>query len=147
MTMFNSAPSPKENWASLQKPFKLWEMKPLKNLAKWLMTFRFLQKTKYQSAGYSRTKANKAVRRVVDGKSISRSSKTGRLSYGFANQRFSGGAAHPEHFGKAWNLDHRLEKFKRDDFETWSIPRILKVDSAQRARGSSFQPFAKFSLN
>jgi hypothetical protein len=52
-------------------------MKPLKNLAKWLMTFRSSPKAKSESAGYSRTKANKAVRRVVDGASVSRSSKTG----------------------------------------------------------------------
>lgn len=49
-------------------------------------------KDEIKSAGYSRTKSGKAVRRVVDGASISKSSKTGRLSYGFAGQRFSGGA-------------------------------------------------------
>ena len=52
-----------------------------------------LAQSEIKSAGYSRTKANKAVRRVVDGASVSRSSKTGRLSYGFANQRFSGGGS------------------------------------------------------
>ena len=52
-----------------------------------------LAQSEIKSAGYSRTKANKAVRRVVDGASISRSSKTGRLSYGFAGQRFSGGGS------------------------------------------------------
>ena len=49
-------------------------------------------KDEIKSSGYSRTKSGKAVRRVVDGASISKSSKTGRLSYGFAGQRFSGGA-------------------------------------------------------
>lgn len=49
-------------------------------------------KDEIKSAGYSRTKSGKVVRRVVDGASISKSSKTGRLSYGFAGQRFSGGA-------------------------------------------------------
>lgn len=48
-------------------------------------------KEKITAAGHSRTKSGKAVARVVDGASISRTSKTGRLSYGFAGQRFSGG--------------------------------------------------------
>jgi len=49
-------------------------------------------KTEITKAGYQREKSAKAVRKVVDGASVSRSSKTGRLSYGFAGQRFSGGA-------------------------------------------------------
>lgn len=42
--------------------------------------------------GYQRTKSSGAIKRVVDGATVSRTSKTGRLSYGFARQRFSGGA-------------------------------------------------------
>ncbi len=44
-----------------------------------------------RQAGYSRNVSSKSVRRVVEGVSISKTSKTGRLSYGFAGQRFSGG--------------------------------------------------------
>jgi len=51
-----------------------------------------LAQNEIRQAGYSRDKSAKAVRRVVDGATISRTSKTGRLSYGFAGQRFSGGA-------------------------------------------------------
>jgi len=50
-----------------------------------------LAKNEIKSAGYARTQSNKAIRRVVDGASISRTSKTGRLSIGFSSQRFSGG--------------------------------------------------------
>lgn len=47
---------------------------------------------KIKDAGYGRTVSGKAVQRVVDGVRVSKSSKIGELSYGFASQRFSGGA-------------------------------------------------------
>ena len=52
-----------------------------------------ISKKEIAQAGYGRTVSAKGVRRVVDGASISRTSKTGRLSYGFAGQRFSGGGS------------------------------------------------------
>ena len=52
-----------------------------------------ISKKEIVQAGYGRTVSAKGVRRVVDGASISRTSKTGRLSYGFAGQRFSGGGS------------------------------------------------------
>jgi hypothetical protein len=52
-----------------------------------------ISKREIAQAGYSRTVSAKGVRRVVDGASISRTSKTGRLSYGLAGQRFSGGGS------------------------------------------------------
>jgi hypothetical protein len=52
-----------------------------------------ISKREIAQAGYGRTVSAKGVRRVVDGASISRTSKTGRLSYGFAGQRFSGGGS------------------------------------------------------
>ena len=39
----------------------------------------------------SRTVSGEAVRRVADGVRVSKSSKIGEFSYGFASQRFSGG--------------------------------------------------------
>lgn len=51
----------------------------------------FLQK-QIQAAGYERTFGNKAVRRIVDGSRVKKSSTTGELTFGFASQRFSGGA-------------------------------------------------------
>jgi hypothetical protein len=44
-----------------------------------------------RSAGYERQKAAGAVRKVVDGAKVSKSSKTGRIDIGFASQRLSGG--------------------------------------------------------
>ena len=52
-----------------------------------------ISKREIAQAGYSRTVSAKGVRRVVDGATISKTSKTGRLSYGLAGQRFSGGGS------------------------------------------------------
>lgn len=51
----------------------------------------FLQ-TEIQNAAYKRTQGAKAVKRVVDGSRVKKSSTTGEITYGFASQRFSGGA-------------------------------------------------------
>ena len=45
-----------------------------------------------KESGYRRNVAAKGTRRVVDGATVSKSSKTGLISFGFAGQRFSGGA-------------------------------------------------------
>jgi hypothetical protein len=47
---------------------------------------------KIKATAYGRTVASEAVRRVAEGVRISKSSKIGEFSYGFASQRFSGGA-------------------------------------------------------
>ena len=44
-----------------------------------------------KKAGYARYINPRAVRRIVDGGSVSKTSKVGQISYGFARQRFSGG--------------------------------------------------------
>ena len=44
-----------------------------------------------RQAAYSRYINPTAVRRIVDGGSVSKTSKVGQVSYGFARQRFSGG--------------------------------------------------------
>lgn len=51
----------------------------------------FLQR-EIKQAGYQRTKGAPAVRRIVDGSRVKKSSTTGEITYGFASQRFSGGA-------------------------------------------------------
>jgi len=45
-----------------------------------------------RSAAGNRTVSGTAARRIADGVKISKSSKVGEFSYGFAGQRFSGGA-------------------------------------------------------
>jgi hypothetical protein len=46
---------------------------------------------KIKSAARTRTKAGEVARRVADGVSVSKTSKVGEFSYGFARQKFSGG--------------------------------------------------------
>ena len=46
-----------------------------------------------KSYSLSRTFGRSAVSRIVQGVRISKSSKVGEFSYGFASQRFSGGAS------------------------------------------------------
>ena len=45
-----------------------------------------------KTAARGRTKSGKVAQRVADGVSISKSSKIGEFRYGFARQKFSGGA-------------------------------------------------------
>lgn len=51
----------------------------------------YLQKQIAAKAG-SRTKGQKAIERIVSGSRVSKTSTTGEIRYGFASQRFSGGA-------------------------------------------------------
>jgi hypothetical protein len=44
-----------------------------------------------KQAAYARYINPEAVRRIADGGSVSKTSKVGQISYGFARQRFSGG--------------------------------------------------------
>ena len=58
----------------------------------------------------TRTKSGKAVNRVADGVRISKSSKIGELRYGFASQKFSGGATTQILWG---GLEFGSNKFKQ----------------------------------
>jgi len=99
----------------LAKTFQTMGDEAVEESRKVAYDISLLAQSEIKSAGYSRTKANKAVRRVVDGASVSRSSKTGRLSYGFANQRLSGGGSTKI----LWQgLEFGSKKFKQ--FPTWS---------------------------
>jgi hypothetical protein len=58
----------------------------------------------------TRTKSGKAVVRVADGVRISKSSKIGEFRYGFATQKFSGGASTQTLWG---GLEFGSNKFKQ----------------------------------
>jgi hypothetical protein len=136
--MFNSAPSPKENWASLQKPFKLWEMKPLKNLAKWLMTFRFSPKAKLSQLDILAQRQTKpSGESLMVHQSLAVVKRDGYLMVSLISVYQV--EAQPEHFGKAWNSDQRSSN-------NFQLGQGERQGAAQMAT-SSFQPFAKFSLN
>jgi hypothetical protein len=129
----------KRELGKLAKTFQTMGDEAVEESRKVAYDISLLAQSEIKSAGYSRTKANKAVRRVVDGASVSRSSKTGRLSYGFANQRLSGG-------GSTRTLWQGLGIRIKEDSNNFQLGQGERQGAAQMAT-SSFQPFAKFSLN
>jgi hypothetical protein len=68
-----------------------------------------------KSAARGRTKSGKVAQRVADGVSISKSSKIGEFKYGFARQKFSGGANTQTLWG---GVEFGSNKFKQ--FPTYS---------------------------
>jgi hypothetical protein len=63
-----------------------------------------------KQAAATRTKSGKAAQRVADGVRISKSSKIGEFRYGFASQKFSGGATTQTLWG---GLEFGSNKFKQ----------------------------------
>ena len=63
-----------------------------------------------KAAASTRTKSGKAAQRIADGVSISKSSKIGEFSYGFARQKFSGGATTQTLWG---GMEFGSNKFKQ----------------------------------
>ena len=68
-----------------------------------------------KTAARGRTKSGKVAQRVADGVSISKSSKIGEFSYGFARQKFSGGATTQTVWG---GVEFGSNKYKQ--FPTYS---------------------------
>ena len=63
-----------------------------------------------KQAARGRTKSGKVAQRVADGVSISKSSKIGEFKYGFARQKFSGGATTQSLWG---GVEFGSNKFKQ----------------------------------
>jgi hypothetical protein len=68
-----------------------------------------------KTAARGRTKSGKVAQRIADGVSISKSSKIGEFKYGFARQKFSGGANTQTLWG---GVEFGSNKFKQ--FPTYS---------------------------
>jgi len=82
----------KSDLRDLYKAFKLMDeqaTEEARNQSSALATYAAEQ---IKTAAKSRTKSGKVAQRVADGVSISKSSKIGEFRYGFARQKFSGGA-------------------------------------------------------
>lgn len=77
--------------AQLIKAFKAMDAEATKVAAETGFELSKFVSSEVKSAGYSRYINPTAVRRIVDGVSVSKTSKVGQVSYGFARQRFSGG--------------------------------------------------------
>jgi len=70
-----------------------------------------------RQAGYGRTVSGKAVRRVVDGAKVAKSSKTGRIDLGYVGQKFSGGGNTQILWG---GLEFGTKNPKLKQFPNWS---------------------------
>lgn len=78
------------------------------NLAQYLVD-------KIKVAAASRTKSGIAAKRIADGAKVSKTSKIGEMSWGFASQKFSGGGTTKE----LWpGMEFGSKKYKQ--FPTWS---------------------------
>lgn len=105
----------KRELASLAKTFKAMGEDSEESARKVSYEIASLAKNEISSAAATRGKNNAGTRRVAEGASISRTSKTGRLSYGFDGQRFSGGGSTKS----LWRgLEFGSRRFKQ--FPEWS---------------------------
>lgn len=77
-------------------------------------------------ASIDRRVSAKAVQRVVEGVRVSKSSKVGELSYGFASQRFSGGANTQMLWGGLEFGSRRLRQFPTRSKEGYFIYPTLR---------------------
>lgn len=81
----------KKELSQLLRAFKAMDDEATKVAAETGYELSKFVNAEIKKAGYQRTVNSKAVRRIVDGGSVSKTSKVGQVSYGFARQRFSGG--------------------------------------------------------
>lgn len=81
------------------------------------------------SKSYTREKSGAVARRIAEGSKVSKSSKLGELSFGYASQRFSGGGTTQILWGGMEFGSRKENNFRRG---------ILKA-------GSSTQPFVRIS--
>ena len=105
----------KSDLRDLYKAFKLMDeqaTEEARNQSSALATYAAEQ---IKTAARGRTKSGKVAQRVADGVSISKSSKIGEFRYGFARQKFSGGANTQTLWG---GVEFGSNKFKQ--FPTYS---------------------------
>jgi hypothetical protein len=82
----------KADLRDLYKAFKLMDAQATEEARTQSAALAYFASEKIKQAAGQRTKGTKAAQRIADGVSISKSSKIGEFSYGFARQKFSGGA-------------------------------------------------------
>ena len=74
------------------KAFKLMDAQATEEARTQSAALAYFASEEIKATARTRTKGASAVQRIADGVSISKSSKIGEFSYGFARQKFSGGA-------------------------------------------------------
>ena len=92
------------------KAFKLMDDQATDEARRQSAALAYFASEEIKQAAGQRTKAGKVAQRVADGVSISKSSKIGEFSYGFARQKFSGGATTQTLWG---GIEFGSNKFKQ----------------------------------
>jgi len=82
----------KSDLRDLYKAFKLMDEQATEEARNQSSALATYAAEEIKTAARGRTKSGKVAQRVADGVSISKSSKIGEFRYGFARQKFSGGA-------------------------------------------------------
>ena len=105
----------KKDLRDIYKAFKLMDDQATEEARAQSAALAYFASEEIKQAAGQRTKAGKVAQRVADGVSISKSSKIGEFSYGFARQKFSGGATTQSLWG---GVEFGSNKFKQ--FPTYS---------------------------
>ena len=105
----------KKDLRDIYKAFKLMDDQATDEARRQSAALAYFASEEIKQAARGRTKAGAVSQRVADGVSIKKSSKIGEFSYGFARQKFSGGATTQTLWG---GLEFGSNKFKQ--FPTYS---------------------------
>ena len=105
----------KNDLRDIYKAFKLMDDQATEEARTQSAALAYFASEEIKQAARTRTKAGKVAERVAEGVSISKSSKIGEFRYGFARQKFSGGATTQTLWG---GVEFGSNKFKQ--FPVWS---------------------------
>ena len=100
----------RQDLRDILKAFKAMDDQATEEARNQSAALAYFASQEIKTTAATRTKSGKAVARVAEGVSISKSSKIGEFSYGFARQKFSGGATTQTLWG---GLEFGSNKFKQ----------------------------------
>ena len=100
----------KKDLRDIYKAFKLMDDQATDEARRQSAALAYFASEEIKQSAATRTKAGKVAQRVADGVSISKSSKIGEFKYGFARQKFSGGASTQTLWG---GVEFGSNKFKQ----------------------------------
>jgi len=100
----------KSDLRDLYKAFKLMDEQATEEARTQSSALATYAAEEIKTTARGRTKSGKVAQRVADGVSISKSSKIGEFRYGFARQKFSGGATTQTLWG---GVEFGSNKFKQ----------------------------------
>ena len=100
----------KKDLRDIYKAFKLMDEQATEEARAQSAALAYFASEEIKQAAKTRTKSGIAAQRIADGVSISKSSKIGEFRYGFAKQKFSGGATTQTLWG---GMEFGSNKFKQ----------------------------------